>query len=215
MKILALDPGLGVHFAWALMEDGSIKRTGILEAIDEITPDYFQTNCLKFRAQMASLIKELGLDPARDHIIAERFMARPGKSAGRSSEVINLSLGLIVSLQNSIPMAIIPASQWKVRLRSFSIGHNKKPSKAKKKKTGSRARKTRVVKLCDWDSTVEWLAHHYPESVSIKGRKNKVTLSIHEGDACGIALYWWEKLTGKFLLDSFWDSMHASRKNAK
>lgn len=198
MKILSLDPGKNSHFAFALIDSGFCQKTGILWTIDDLTHPDFQKNYTKFGKQIRQLIQSCDLNPENgDIIVAERYMTRPGMNSGNTSEYINIMLGIIAMVALPVPLVIIPSSQWKNYMRAtYTIG---KETTASKKKSIN----------CRYENILEFLMINYPNSTQTG--KKKDWLAVHEADALGIGVYWWEHITGESILMQVWTKMDGNK----
>ena len=199
MRILSLDPGKVDSFAFALIDSGVCLKTGILWSMEDLTPDLFEKNYTKFAKQVRQLIKDCELKPERDRIVLERYITRPGMGMGNNSEFINIMIGIITMIAAPIPVVAIPSSQWKNYMRrKYSIG---KAVKIDKKKNPNK----KETLPCKYENILDFLGQKYPAST--KAGVKKDWLVVHEADALGIGIYWWEELTGKDILETVWDGM--------
>ena len=114
--ILGLDPGQ-TNFGFCVtrvisvsngrMRSKIIQHGRILSTVRVLTsPVTLAAQWTLFSDTMRSLINEFKVT----HIIAERYMLRPG-SGGTTSETVNIMLGALLTL--GLPVKVIPASQWK------------------------------------------------------------------------------------------------------
>lgn len=179
MKILSFDPGKSVKsFAYALLVEGSVVRFGTVKTLEDLNA-CFLDYAASFRKRMADLVFESGLGPD-DLIVIERFSDRGGASKGTTGELINIMIGLLatVAVEAHVPLVLVMPSTWKNWLaKTYSTG----------KSTAKRP--TLVPNM--------WLhlRERFPIQCWPKDRAKRMI--IHEADACGIALWAWEKSTGR------------------
>ncbi len=184
MRILSFDPGklveikrkksnqLVSHFAYALLVDGTVTQYGSIKPIQTLKHPEYTEDAHAFVLRVKALVDCCDLDPNTDIVVIERFMDRGG---GRSTtgEFINQMIALVAAAIYPIKLQQEPAALWKNWLaRAYKIG------------------KSTTIRKCWTPNMWLFLRERFPEICWPPDAEQKMT--IHEGDACGIALWKYE-----------------------
>lgn len=115
MKLLTFDPGKH-NFAFSIMKDGVITTHGYVDTLYDLSVDNLHDAQDAFVHSVRSIIESAGLNPARDWVVAERFLHRPGRGRGGVGERINLMLGMLLNVaryEYGLEAYIITPAVWK------------------------------------------------------------------------------------------------------
>lgn len=119
MNILAFDPGKH-NFAYALLSDGAVLETGYLDSFSDVTEGEIYNSITMFCDSVADLLDKFCLDPNKDWIVLERFMHRPGRGMGAVNELINLMIGMLMSIATrdyELECYLVTPAAWKNHMR--------------------------------------------------------------------------------------------------
>lgn len=168
MRFLTFDPGKS-NFAYAYGEDGRVEGFGFVENVFDRLTDSVSDQAGRLAQELLALTRRA----KPDTIVAERYMFRPGKGVGGTSEFVNIALGILVAAVLPLPVRLIPSAQWKNHMtRQHWKGQGK----------------FECLEMLDPTKTCR-----------PGGRKKRLT--THEADAIGILLYASEQELKKPLLD--------------
>jgi hypothetical protein len=174
MRILAFDPGKNVgNFAFSLLENGVVRFFGTVIPISTMKPPEFSVDADEFFDRMRSIVASIGLT-GDDIVCAERFMDRGGGGKGTTGEHINVMLGLMKAAIYPMPLELVMPATWKGWLARTYL-------------TGKPSERQRTVVPNMWIH----LRTRFPDVCWPKNKPERMT--IHEADACGIALWRYEK----------------------
>lgn len=176
MRILAFDPGKK-NFAFALLEDRGVVCHGHLPTITSMQVEAFQHDAPLFLAATEGL---LAYRP--DVVAIERMQHRPGFGGGAVSEYINVMIGMVLALasQHSIETKPTMSQTWKTHwIKAYEVPRDRFAMATQKLSI----RQPKGAKPKTRTALVEGLLDGHD-------------LTPHEGDAIGIAAYWWWRETG-------------------
>ncbi len=211
MKTAGIDPG-ETNLAYGLLNDEHVESHGMMAPLGSINQGDDRFSVEKFLDGTADVIRRWGLTPGRDRVRIERYLPRPGRDAGANGEPMNLTIGLILTLVRQYDWELVMPSTWKLYMRrAHSIGRD--PDSKEKAERAIKAairlaggKQAKTVVPTDHKSMLHYFKATHPLLFKKAGKKpNRVApveMCTHEADALGMAIFDYEKRTGKTILPS-------------